>query len=206
MLEVVFSSCLRILQAQLWAYWGFWCPHQYRLGWQALTFCKTHSKLEATQQPSSRSPQQSWEAEQHNWACSQVTAMFLLVCMSTGIIYASCWLPPPALIANCVSAVGLRVGSWGKTFGLAASNPTFYPQAAGALVNTGGLVELGFCGLTESLHRSFILMHFCLLEKIIQTILNETKLIFFLPNRPLLPRLLNVSFPLYFVFACFFSF
>lgn len=115
---------------------GFWCS-QCRLGCQALRFCKTQSKLEAPPQPNSKSPQQSWEAEQHNWMCSQVTAIFLLVCMSTGIIYASCWLLPPAFITNSVSAMGLTVGSWGKTCSLAASHLTFYPQAAGALENTG---------------------------------------------------------------------
>lgn len=71
-----FSSCLRTLQAQLWGYWDFWCPYQYRLEWQALRFCKTHSNPEAALQPSSKGPQQSWEAQQHNWTCSQVTAIF----------------------------------------------------------------------------------------------------------------------------------
>lgn len=147
-----FRRYLRTLQAQLWGYWAFDVPTSTGWAGRHLDFCKTHSKLEATQQPSSKSPQQSWEAQQHNWMCSQVTAIFLLVCMSTGTTYTSCWLPPPALITNCVSAVGLPVGSWGKTWSLAASHPTFYPQAAGTLMNTRGLVELGSCGGAESLH------------------------------------------------------
>lgn len=64
------------------------------------------------------------------------------------------------------------MGSQGKISSPAASHPTFYPQADGALVNSEGLVQLG-SGLTESLHGQFILKHICLLKKIIQTILKS---------------------------------
>lgn len=176
LLETRRFSFLRTLQAQLWGYWDFWCPYQYRLEWQALTFRKTHSNPEAALQPSSKDPQQSWEAPQHHWTCSQVTDIFLLVCISTGIIYVSCWLPAPAFITNCVSAMGLPVGSGGKACSLAASHPTFYPQAAGAFVNTRARWSWASVVWLRVCTGSLFLWPFVW---IIQTVLNKTKPFFF---------------------------
>lgn len=171
-------------------------PRWYRLGWQSLTCHKMRSKLEATQHPSSKSPQQTQEEQQRKRTCSWLTAIFLLLCLSIDIVYTFCWLPSPVIITDRVSAMGLLVGSQGKTCSFSASHPTFYPPGCWSPCEQPGLGGAGLvCGLTENLPRQFILMRICLLKKIIQTILNKIKL-FFSSNRPLLPRLLDVnSFP-----------